>query len=369
MNKIAIYGAGPKGKALLEAIESTGVKVDFFIDQFIDIKELKGKPIFRLNDVEVNETTVIYISVHEYVTSLLKDAFIIRDHLIELGFTKVFDFVQTLHEFPGYLKCMAKYIDGIWLCEDKERMVNKKKIAEFKKLLSEQKSIELLEALVSFRKNLTPETYVLPDQKIQCFPDDIDVHSKIDKLRFVDCGAYNGDTISVILQCWEKPIEYIAAFEPDKTNFEDLEKTIVNSNSNSGFYAAIYPCAVWSTNDILLFKSGKASASSLVDKDTSCEKIVSVPAVSLDKTVFTLKPNYIKMDIEGAEKEALIGAERIIKTFSPVLAICVYHKPEDLWEIPLLIHDIKDDYNMYLRQHQHMCQETVLYCIPKEKCV
>ena len=366
MSEIAIYGAGVKGRALLEVIENNGTKVDFFLDQFIELKELAGRPIYRLSDKRVGKDTTIYISVHDNKTSTLHDTQTIRDKLLTLGFTRVIDFVQSVHQFPEYIKHISTYITGSWLGYDKSKMINKEKLNATKQLFNEPKSLELLDLLENFRLNLTPETYVSPDQTTQYFLDDIDIFSNIDKLRFIDAGAYVGDTISTLLTFWKHSVECIAAFEPDETNLKQLENTIINMGSN--ICSIIYPFAVWSKSDILHFNPS-GSAGSLVDKTISDQNSVSMPAVSLDQTVFTLKPNYIKMDVEGAEKEALVGAKRIIKTFSPVLAICVYHKPEDLWEIPLYIHSINNNYDMYFRQHGHLGIETVLYCIPRDDLI
>jgi len=62
-----------------------------------------------------------------------------------------------------------------------------------------------------------------------------------------------------------------------------------------------------------------------------------IQCVALDDTLIGWHPTYIKMDIEGAEYDALLGAERLIRSYKPVLAICVYHRPQDIWEIPQLI--------------------------------
>ena len=74
-------------------------------------------------------------------------------------------------------------------------------------------------------------------------------------------------------------------------------------------------------------------------------------------------PTFIKMDIEGAEKEALMGAKEIIKRRKPKLAICAYHKPEDIYELPQTILGIRDDYRFVLRQHEYGCYDTVLYAV------
>ena len=76
--------------------------------------------------------------------------------------------------------------------------------------------------------------------------------------------------------------------------------------------------------------------------------------------------DFIKMDIEGAEINALIGAYKIIQDYRPVLAISVYHKPEHLFQIPMLIRAFMPDYKLYLR-HYRECSvsETICYAIPR----
>jgi hypothetical protein len=71
------------------------------------------------------------------------------------------------------------------------------------------------------------------------------------------------------------------------------------------------------------------------------------------------------MNIEGAEIDALNGARKTIETWMPKLAISVYHRPSDLWQIPQLIHDFSKDYDFFLRQHDGGVIETVLYAIPR----
>ena len=122
------------------------------------------------------------------------------------------------------------------------------------------------------------------------------------------------------------------------------------------------PLGTWSSNTVLSFGTGSGSSSSIVASGDA--EGVSVPVVALDGMFAGAAPNFIKMDIEGAEREALLGASRIIREQRPVLAICVYHRPADLWELPLLIHEINPDYRMYLRAHSHMGLSTVLYCLP-----
>ncbi len=72
----------------------------------------------------------------------------------------------------------------------------------------------------------------------------------------------------------------------------------------------------------------------------------------------------IKMDIEGAEPEALCGAEKIIRRHAPVLAISVYHQVDHLWTIPLWISKACPGYSFFLRHHSDFAGETVCYAVP-----
>jgi hypothetical protein len=84
---------------------------------------------------------------------------------------------------------------------------------------------------------------------------------------------------------------------------------------------------------------------------------------SIDKIAQDRKVDFIKMDIEGAEKEAILGASQTIKKHCPILAISIYHKSCDFWELPLLIKEIQPAYKFYLRHHSRQAPDTVCYCL------
>ena len=89
-------------------------------------------------------------------------------------------------------------------------------------------------------------------------------------------------------------------------------------------------------------------------------QLESVECVPLD-TVVSEKVTFIKMDIEGSEMRALSGARHLITTCKPKLAICIYHKLDDLWKIPLYIHSLVPEYKFYVRHHSILYVDTVLY--------
>ena len=115
---------------------------------------------------------------------------------------------------------------------------------------------------------------------------------------------------------------------------------------------------LWSCNDTLYFDGSGTGGSRIVGKQSDS----SVEVVSLDSYIKD-KVTFLKLDIEGAEMEALKGARYIIKTQKPKLAICVYHKKEDITEIPMYIKHLVPEYKLYLRHYSDDAGETVLYAV------
>lgn len=348
---IGIYGAGAYGKAFLKALKKENICVDFFIDEFSSASECHGIPIYRLDTIPKEAT--IYISVLQSSARILAQ-------LNNQNFDNVFSFQESLISLESAVQEMAK-LNHLWLTEDKHKMINPK-IEAVKKLLKDDNSRYVLEKIRQFRLTLSPKDYPFPSGT-EYFPADVPILDNIKSLRFIDCGAYTGDTIEVLMQ-QNKKVDFSISFEPDNNNLLKLNQVLDKQKSHfpdTNFFA--YPAGVYSSNDILSFNNNSISSSSTIDNCS--ENKVSV--VSLDQTVFATSPNYIKMDIEGAEKQAIIGAKKTIQKYKPNLAICIYHKPHDLWDLPLLINEIEPSYDMYIRVHEDMCLSTVLYCIAKDK--
>lgn len=100
------------------------------------------------------------------------------------------------------------------------------------------------------------------------------------------------------------------------------------------------------------------------------KKSITISLIKLDSYVKNKKVDrvdLIKYDIEGSEKEGLIGAIETIRTYKPKLQICLYHKVEDLYEIPLMIENMfkENNYKYFLGHHHPSHWETVLYVIER----
>ena len=95
----------------------------------------------------------------------------------------------------------------------------------------------------------------------------------------------------------------------------------------------------------------------------------SVAGRALDSLLPDAGVTFLKLDVEGAEREALRGARTVISRGRPVAAVCVYHGPRDLWEIPRVLREYLPDHRCFLRQHQFDGYELVIYAVPPERCV
>ncbi|WP_024851377.1 FkbM family methyltransferase [Hydrogenovibrio kuenenii] len=370
--QIAIYGAGLYGrlfKAALEINKDKAVKPDFFIDQFSMAESIEGLPVKRIEAVENKSETCVYISVAlNEEKNEMGESFgtKIRQQLVSSGFKEVYDFSDALLQIPDVLSHFPEQ-RLLWMHDDVSRMVNEAEIKKLEGVLSDETSRDLLKRIVAFRKSFDAKDYIRPDGQEEYFPEDVPVLDALDSLRFVDAGAYIGDTVasaSTVFRQTGKPIDYIASFEPDLENIERLSDEIERQKelSPEAKYF-VYTSGVWSENSILTFSNEGNSSSSITTESTQSD--ISIAVNSLDSVLFGAAPNYIKMDIEGAEENAILGAKKMIQTYRPALAICIYHKPEDLWELPLLVHSIEPSYDMSIRVHGHMGLSTVLYCLPK----
>lgn len=167
---------------------------------------------------------------------------------------------------------------------------------------------------------------------------------------FVDGGCYDGMT-SIDFRKWCSGGRIIA-WEPDPNNQKKCRQTF----EEYGIEYELIPKGLWSENKILKMKMCERSSSISDMGDIVLE------AASIDHTI-NKAVTFIKMDIEGAEYEALLGCRNTIVRYKPKLAICIYHKPEDIWELPWLIHKINPEYTFYLRHYSFGDVETVLYAL------
>ena len=173
---------------------------------------------------------------------------------------------------------------------------------------------------------------------------------------FVDAGSYDGQNSVDFVKWCKGRCDKIYAFEAGSENAKICENTI----SSLGIPFEVCSAACWSEEGTLSF-AGDFETQISAGASVGSSGTVQVPAQSIDNLLDGQPVTFIKMDIEGSELAALHGAEQSIRKYRPRLAICIYHKPEDVYEIPLYILSLIPDYKFTIRHYSANQWETVLY--------
>lgn len=175
---------------------------------------------------------------------------------------------------------------------------------------------------------------------------------------FADCGCYDGaTTLRFAAWCGEQGYEAIHAFEADSRSF-----LLCKENLDGLHNCTVYPYGVSDIHRKALFlTNGQESARIVVSEENETEECAVIETVSLDKQLKNEHITFMKLDIEGAELDALHGAEKIINKWKPKCAISVYHKLEDFIEIPKFLLSVRPDYKLCMRQYSLFEDETILY--------
>lgn len=182
----------------------------------------------------------------------------------------------------------------------------------------------------------------------------LDVFEPVKDEIIVDAGCCDGMTDLQFLEWGDSRIKRIYAFESDKSNIEKCRKFI---KSNCDGRIILVPKGCWNGTTELYVAGGAGTPGSYLGEEGE-EKI---EVTTIDSVVEDEIVTFIKMDIEGAELNALKGAQRTIIKNRPRLAICVYHKRDDICDIPEYILSLVPEYRFYMRHYATDVSETVLY--------
>lgn len=336
-NRIVLYGAGALGAEFYRCLISRGIKVECFCDTYkTGVDETTGitviSPVQLANEYTAGGGGVIIISTSSFVDEIYEklidmgfnDESIVKDEEIALFFTISYN--EFLPHLDGY-EWAYNFFD-----EDTSRYV-------------------IMDRIRSYLLGMPMKSYPLP----QYFEPDL--FSLTENEVFVDAGFFSGDTTEEFIRQTKGKFKRIYGFEPDSKNIEKAASLTAKHKN-----ITLIQKGVWDKEDVLHFSSN-ATAGQITETGN-----ITVPVTSIDifftNNVYDEYPTFIKMDIEGAEKKALIGSENTIRKAAPKLAICVYHKPEDIYELPKLMHEYSLKYKFALRHYTRLWFETVCYAIP-----
>lgn len=331
-----LFGLNKYGKAFAEHLESLGFKIKGFVNDFTEQKEFHGYPVLKsialglnckiINCVVEGRT----IDVENHIVSLNPSAHC-NYFSLQLAYKNELPEVDFMSDSDSILNHIPQY-------------------AKIYEQLGDQQSKLEFESLTNFRLNrdidfLRNFKFRLNEQYFEKFIDFGTIKT------FVDGGSFDGATSIEFIKI-QSSYEQIFVFEPNDKSIIQTKENLKNHRNIEFFNKGL-----WSSTTSLRFDSNSGSASKI---DELAVDVIEV--TSLDETI-EKRVDFIKLDIEGAEKEAIMGASQIIIKNKPKLAICVYHNQSDFIEIPQLVLKLNPNYEIYLRHYTQGVFETVMYFI------
>jgi FkbM family methyltransferase len=369
---VVLFGAGTAGIRLCMALEIHHVNITCFCDNNPETVggHCSGYPVISVEELRrSHQDSLIVITVSSQYTQQ------IHGQLLALGFSSdkihtlpldpmiYYTNVSKLYWYPADLQVHAQQLqDAHNLFADKKSkdlFVNR--IALLTNGFDYNSFRHFIDEFADFLSVHGPNLFSEPLYDENYFYFHSDFFPVKEGEVFANVGALLGDcAIEFANACREKGLPYkeIINFEPDPSNFILLSKNMTHLPN-----VRCLPYGLWSHNSRLRFSNpaqSGAGAPGRLDNEGDLE----VDVVSLDKLLPDADITLIKMDVEGAEMEALRGAADTIRRNTPKLAISVYHERDDIFEIPLFIHQLHSGYKFYLRHHSTTFSETVLFAIP-----
>jgi len=334
-----IFGAGGFAQALGKVLLDQGYQVYGFVVSEVTNTKLLDLPVVGWSDITW-ENVQMAMGVFSHMTSYTK----ILNEAKQAGFSKIFMPWELYAQFGEELGW--RY----WLTPLNYITNNLSKIESATRILADKESIDCLLNVLLFRTGQLPDYADYRSQDRHYFNELSVKKFKKKKIKIIDGGAYTGDSYQEAKENLNIDMAYL--FEPDPKNFAKLTQSVGND-------ALCYPYALSDSVKTISFVGGVGPSSAAIDHGD-----IKIEATSIDKLFSKQDIDFIKLDIEGSEADALRGASETLSRCRPVISMALYHKPGDMWELPLLVNQLVQDYSFYIRQHDNNSFEAVFYAVP-----
>jgi FkbM family methyltransferase len=351
-DSIVLFGAGPLGRRTLAGLRTLGIEPLAFAD---NNSSLWDSTVEGLKVLQPHEAIKKFEGKAVFVVTIYNGS-PVREQLRKIGCSKVAPFAYL---FWKYHEIFLPH-GGLDLPYNFYSQADAIRRALF--LWADD--VSRAEYLAQLKWRLTLDFGCLPrplPASETYFPEDL--ISLIDDEVFVDCGAFDGDTVRNFLGR-RNSFGRITAIEPDPLNYKRLEEFISNLPSPVKRRVSSLQLAVGSEAGKVPF-AADGTMGSIMNRDGN----IMIECARLDDIFMDYSPTYVKIDIEGAELKALAGSKRLVEENSAVWAVCAYHQQDHLWNIPLYIDSVSRGYRFFLRRYAEECWETVCYAIPADRVI
>ena len=340
------------GRSVARALKVAGVPILGFLDREKHKQTLfEGLPVLHPDSIEnsdVKDSFHVHALMNHYASSLT-----VTDWANTRGFAGLL--------FPVDLYRISRFsLRNYWLAPPAETLAKIDVIESLHDALDDEESRALLRSLILYRLTSDPRLHPVVQASEAYCPDFLPIFDR--PITFVDGGAYTGDSLEALLRRSVNVEDWIA-FEPDAENMSALRETANRCKDQIGS-CTLMQSGLADHAGRVAFSDGVGEASHMIGSSDESTGGTYVDVVRADDVVGEKRGVYIKLDIEGAEMAALRGMPRLL-TSDPIVAVSIYHKPGDLWEIPLWLMQGRMDASFRIRQHGHHGFDTVLYMVPK----
>ncbi len=371
---VAIYGAGQAGTTFFQVLKECkpGNRIDCYIDSWKSGWK-NGLPIFHLKEFlssgpAITGMIVLVASIkwREIENVLLENNF--HSYLIIPCRFFMLSPLEALQGDKRYPPLDNPRNDILF--QKVDRQCYRQELEKVASLLLHPEERAFYRVLsgdyTGYETNLDAITdYYYRSSFDACYFDFID-YSCVSTI--IEGGVFDGSE-TVLFRERMKPGGRIYGFEP---NIESFRRGPYYERLNAASEVKIIPLGLWSHKD-KFFLTDQCSASKIISPQgvtLSSATLLSIETISIDEFVHEQcvgKVDFIKMDIEGAELDALKGGVETLKRDRPQLAICIYHKKEDFFQIPLFLDSILTNYQYRLGHYSPGSLETVWYAIPEQE--
>jgi FkbM family methyltransferase len=346
-SEFVIYGAGNCGRDVMRVLLERGYRIAAFLDvRAASLDTIGGVRCVTPASEAAQKYALAGLPAVIGIFNWAVDVGAIHHLLHQAGFTRIITYYEIFEWFPHSLS------SRFWLAPRQFYREHRPSVLDGLALWADELSRDIYLDLLELRLTWNVQLLREPDRKRQYFPAGFPLPAQ--PMRLVDGGAFDGDSVRSFLDENLK-IEAVAAFEPDPVNFRRLCQFTSQHREAIGS-TVLFPCGLGDQTAMHSFAAGNGGASSLTGDGNSL-----IQVVSIDDVIPSFAPTLIKLDIEGAEAAALKGAARTIRSCKPNLAVCVYHSPDHLWTVPLLMHKLLPAHKLALRYHQFNGFDAVAY--------
>jgi FkbM family methyltransferase len=347
---LVLHGCGNTGRRLLAALRTDGIEPLAFSD---NDASRQGTVVDGLRVLSAEEACRLHGTTAAFVVAVWSPGpgyLAIRQQLLAAGAEFVVPIPPFMWKYAGAM------LPHFLFATPDVLLAHADEIAAAYGLWADDRSCD--EFLGQLEWRLTADYTCLPALSTHAQYFEAGVVELSDAEAFVDCGAFDGDTLREFVSRCDGHFDAFHAFEPDPGNFAKLSAYRDSLPAGTAERVSLHQAAVSDCEGVLRFGATGGSDARATDDGE-----IEVPCVRLDDTVPSA--TYVKMDIEGGEAAALRGAEHLIAECSPRLAVCIYHLPEDLFTLPLLMRRLAPYADLHCRSYVADGLDFVAYAVPR----